>query len=83
MWALAFWRSIRWGEAGPAVAISGDGAAQAGGGGKRPAKAVCDAMGNEDLLKLQVRWWGMFLAAAVCSGLESDVALSDDGLLRA
>ena len=52
--AKAFWRSIRWWEAGPAVAISGDGAAQAGGGGKRPAKAACDAMGNEDLLKLHV-----------------------------
>ena len=38
MGAKAFWRSIRWWEAGPTVAISGDGAAQAGGGGKSPAK---------------------------------------------
>ena len=54
MGANAFWGSIRWWEAGPAVAISGDGAAQAGDGGKRPAKVACDAMGNEYLLKLQV-----------------------------
>ena len=54
MGAKAFWGSIRWWEAGPAVAISGDGSAQAGVGGKSPAKAACDVMGNKDLLKLQV-----------------------------
>ena len=79
MGAKAFWRSIRWWEAGPAVAISGDGAAQAGGGGKRPAKAACDAMGNEDQLKLQVvgdvsscsrSWWRSGLH---CEGLEQQL----------
>ena len=72
MGAKTFWRSIRWWEAGPAVVISGDGAAQAGGGGKRPAKAACDVLGNEDQLKLQ--WWGMFLAAADRGGDQDCIA---------